>query len=171
MLEMNMGVQGAKRSRYFPDSPDALLRKVVEANPNATETELEEIFEEQVLKYGGDIISAIIAYWFANRYRALVRDLTPVSKRRQQKAAKEKIIQERAQIVKKAAVAKIARTLLDSTAPACGKQISKMTKEDCRREGGWFMSLAKKLRPRQTVQQANITDEELWAIYKENKGK
>lgn len=165
MLEINMGVQGAKRSRYFPDSPDALLRKLVEQNPAATEAELEEAFEETVTQCGGEILSAIIAYWFANRYRALVRELTPVSVVRARKAVGEKRIASQVQMVKQAAVAKIARSLLDKVAPACGKPLKEMTKEDCQHEGGWYMRLAGKLKPGQTVQKARLTDKALWDLY------
>lgn len=165
MLELDMGVQGAKRSRYYPDSPDALLRKLVEKNPEATETELEALFEDHALKYGGQVLSAIIAYWFANRYRALVRELIPVVERREKKAIQEKRTREQVDIIKKAAVAKIARTLLDKIAPVSGKQVQSMTKQDCLREGGWFMRLATKLRGNQTVGQTKITDDDLWKLY------
>ena len=74
MSQEQLGVTGAKRSRYYPESPDALLRKLVEQHPSATETEIEELFEENALKYGSSILSAIIAYWFANRYRALMQE-------------------------------------------------------------------------------------------------
>jgi DNA invertase Pin-like site-specific DNA recombinase len=160
-----MGVQGAKRSRYFPSSPDALLRKLVEKNPKATDSELEDLFEEQVLKHGGSLLSAIIAYWFANRHRALVREMTPAAVLRARKERGEKRLQQQVETVKRAAVAKIARTLLDRFAPACGKKIGDMTKEDCIREGGWYTTLATKLRARQTVKQARLTDAELWALY------
>jgi hypothetical protein len=165
MLEIDMGVQGAKRSRYFPDSPDALLRKLVEQNPRATETELEEAFEEAAMKYGGAILSAIVAYWFANRYRALVRELTPIGVTRARKARSAQRLASQVEAVKKAAVATIARTILDKVAPACGKQVRDMTKEDCKREGGWYMQLAAKLKSRQTVRQAKLSDAELWALY------
>ena len=89
MLEVDMGTQGAKRSRYFPDSPDALLRKIVERHADSLESEIEEAFEAAALKHGGEILSAIIAYWFANRYRALVKEQVPVAVQRKQKAALE----------------------------------------------------------------------------------
>ena len=165
MLEVNMGVQGAKRSRYYPDSPDALLRKIVERNRSATEVEIEELFEEQVLKYSGTVLSAIIAYWFANRYRALVHELTPISVRREKKAAAEKALLAKVEVVKKATVAKIARILLDKTVPGCGKPLADMTREDCNREGGWYIKIASKLKRGQTVRDAHITDDELWKLY------
>ena len=169
MLNLDMGVQGAKRSRYHPSSPDALLRKIVEKNSSATESELEEIFEEQAKKYEASVIPAIIAYWFANRYRALVRELTPVEETRKKKAAREAKAAREVKMLKKAAVGKIGRVLLDKVAPACGKQLRDMTKQDCRREGGWYMALAGKLKRGQTVKQASITDEELWGIYSDTR--
>lgn len=165
MPELNMGVQGAKRSRYFPDSPDALLRKIVEENPRALEAELEEKFEEAVLKYGGQILSAIIAYWFANRYRALRIQLTPPSVRRAMQTATAAKTRETVEAKAKAVVTTVARTLIDKMAPACGKPVRDMTKQECEREGGWFLKVATKLKPRQTVGQA-LTDEELWALYR-----
>jgi hypothetical protein len=165
MLEIDMGVQGAKRTRYYPKSPDAVLRRLVEKHPNATEAELEDAFEEKVLKLGGSILSSIIAYWFANRYRALVRELTPIAVVRSRKAAKEARIKDEVEVVKRAAIAKIGRTLLDKIAPGCGKKLSDMTKRDCEREGGAFVTLAAKLKPGQTVKQAKISNDQLWDLY------
>ena len=71
----------------------------------------------------------------------------------------------RVEEVKKAAVATIARTLLDKVAPACGKPIREMTKADCAAEGGWYMRLAEKLGAKETVGEAGLTDDQLWDLW------
>lgn len=162
---LDLGVQGAKRSRYHFTSPDALLRSIVDNNRDATMNELEELFDAEARRYGGELLSAIITYWFANRYRALMRERVPPSVIRKRKAHHEKQESVTVAALKKATVAAVGRKILNKIAPACGKRVENMTKEDCCKEGGWYLMLAAKLQPNQTVKQAGLTDEELWELY------
>lgn len=161
----DLGTLGAQRARYYPNSPDYLLRKLVETNPKMTETELEALFEGEALSAGQPILSAIISYWFANRYRALMQERIPPAVRRAHRLAREQIMRVRVDELKKATIGKVARTLLDKIVPGCDKPLRDMTRADCEREGGWYMRLAQKLSPKQTVGSAGLTDEQLWELY------
>lgn len=66
----------------------------------------------------------------------------------------------------RARIAEEARVVLLDLMLPTGKTVRDSTREELQHVGGWAHRVAERLRPNQTVAQANLTEAELWRLYR-----
>jgi hypothetical protein len=169
------GVYGAKVQSWAEHNPRELLKKVADANPGASQDGLLAILtKEAKAKKNGDYLDAMIAYWFANNYHAMMQ-ARPMAAPRERAAALETRRAQRETVVKQGTEAlreHIKREaqiiLLDMVTPN-GRALRDCTAEDCRAYGGWFLGVAAATPSNCTVGQA-LDEQRLQEIYSSQGG-
>lgn len=158
MVQLNPGRTGAKRQSFTAVNPRDLLKAVMAANPNAGEKTMQRRVFDAIMNSPDkdEYIEAIIEYWFANNYRAVVQaaevEAVPPREREKQRATARAARKEEAdaltRITKKFVVSKA--ILLDYKLPN-GKMLRNATFLECRVAGGWLSELGTKGKPTDLV--------------------
>ena len=121
------------------------MARLIKRNPRADEAELLEEFRASALA-DREMLDTIIEYWFSNNFLSLTSIRAP--RRSAQQAAKQ-VEEVKASVVSKIKLA--AKIVLLEMAAPNGKRLSACSKEECAHFGGWYIKVAAKLEPGQTV--------------------
>lgn len=138
---VNAGKTGAKRQSWKDTNPRSILIKIIAENPHESREDEENILELfwHAVKADEEILRTICEYWGINNYRSIVYK------------ADERMALQRAEEVERAKRSIAAKIILLDWKLPNGKALRDCTKEDCRRQGGWLIKVASKLKARQRV--------------------
>jgi hypothetical protein len=184
-LQTDIGITGAKRQSWKRANPRDVLKRIIDKNPEWDE---EEVLTEcwDILRRDQQQMRTVFEYWFDNNYRSLVRatakpkpgarpepEPTPATSHpaTEERSATEE--RPAATALMTAAIRekieerishKVTIALLGMTLPS-GKPLRLATREELLEAGGWMQRVAARLEPGQTVEEANLTENELRALY------
>lgn len=162
-VHTNPGTTGAKRQSWRRDNPRAVLKRVIDENPEMSEEEnLAECWD--VMHLDQAQLRTVFEYWHANNYRALIKaapDPVRSQTRRQERAAKTQAFADK---VKGQIKAQVRIVLLDMILPS-GKPLRDSTREELLIVGGWAVRIADQLQPNQTVAEAGLSERQLRTLY------
>jgi hypothetical protein len=161
MTHVDEGVRGAKRATWREANPRKRLIKIISDNDRAEEKVWREEFWEEVKKDRSDKgeLRACIEYWLDNNIHALTGHSD--RKKKRSKAAREALAADVEEIKEEI------RTNLMFLSLVCpnGKQLRHCTGADCRKFGGWYLTLSKRVPAQKEVGQ--VLDEtevgKIWA--------
>ncbi len=135
MIE-HAGTQGAKQQTWEPDNPRALLKRILDENPNLPEQASRSMMLEQLNADPLRYIPGLLAYWWPSNYRSL----TASQRTRQPKPSAVEM------------VSKLREDLLDLML-SNGKSLRNCTFGECAKEGGWLVELSKQGHPNEFIGQ------------------
>jgi len=161
MANLDYGTYGAKRATWREANPRKRLVKIIENNDGADEKIWREEFWEEIKKdrsEKGDL-RACIEYWLDLNINALTGRST--RKKSRSKAARQQLQAEVDEIRQEI------RTSLMFLNLVCpnGKQLRHCTGADCKKFGGWYLTLAKHVPAKKEVG-TQLTEQqvgEIWA--------
>ena len=160
-LDVAPGTYGAKRQSFAKANPRDLLLEVLRKNPS----ELEEVVKERVRSLmTPEHMEAVFDYWFANNYRS---SLGMPSQRIKRSRAARDVVQRLATKIKTRHT-KVLHQILMTQPLSTGRSIGDSTFEDCRREGGWLLAVARKGKPHQIVRDV-LSEADLSKIWQKAK--
>jgi len=137
MTHIDQGVQGAKRATWREANPRSRLMKIIADNDDAEERIWREEFWEEVKRDRSDkgMLRACIEYWLDHTILALTGK---GNRKKRSKAAREQLNADVETIKEQI------RTSLMFLSLVCpnGKQLRHCTGADCKKFGGWYLTLA-----------------------------
>jgi hypothetical protein len=167
MAYADTGMAGAKRPTWRTVNPRALLKTTILANKNASNTELRELYWKEV-EDDKNHLRAIVESFLDNNMRSM---MMPVPAARSPAKSSNG-----ASVAKTEAVAKIKQklqervnyeakiALLELVMPN-NKVLGDCTGPECKKFGGWFANLAKRVPRNKTVAQT-LSEEQVRKLYK-----
>lgn len=176
MTYVDTGELGAKRQSWHRANPRETLKRVIDENPEASESELLELhwhFLARDIDFNDtekeELFRTIHEYWFSNNYRSIKKGRKSPTK--EAKEENNKQILENVTVLRKELTQKIDEKVhikfLEILTPN-GKVLRDCTKEDCADASGWFTRIAARLRPKQIVGDV-LTENQLRLIYGEKR--
>jgi len=127
--------QGAKEQTWVPDNPRALLKRIYDENPNATETALRALLLEAVNRDPLKYTDGFVAYWFGPNFRSLIQPPLQIQKKK---------------TLSLDAIAYLESKLLDRVL-SNGKPLRACTFGEVAKESGWLKALSKLGKPSEIV--------------------
>jgi hypothetical protein len=161
MTNLDQGKIGAKRATWREANPRKRLIKIMADNDSAEERIWREEFWEEIKKDRSDKgeLRACIEYWLDNNILALTGHSD--RKRKRGKVAREQLEKEVEHVKEEI------RTSLMFLSLVCpnGKQLRHCTGADCKKFGGWYLTLAKSVPAKKQVGQVLTETQvsEIWA--------
>lgn len=157
MTQLDTGERGAKRQSWHRANPRDLLKRLIEAKPDASEAQLQKLFLQTLRDEEDEYFDTIVDYWFGNNYRSLIHPPRGPSGPRP-RAPRPAVVQETKDLVKASVKDHVARKasllLMDIVLPT-GKKLRNSTgaelAELAERIGGWFILIAERVKPGQKV--------------------
>lgn len=164
------GILGAKRASYRDSNPRPLLKEIMQRSKS--EKEWRDQFWAEV-EDDKDYLRAIVEYWCDNNIRSILMEkpeekvdayrekikagqLTTPTTRQQVKTALHEQVQRQVKIA-----------LLGLVMPN-GKSLRECTGNECKRFGGWYAALAKKVPANATVG-SSLSESEVAAVWRKSK--
>jgi hypothetical protein len=164
------GVLGAKRASYRETNPRPLLKTIMQQSTD------EKVWRDKFwseVEDDKDYLRAILAYWLDNTIRSILNEKPPeeaVPYTARIKAG-QRTTQPTRQQVKNALHAQVERqvkiALLKLEMPN-GKTLGECTGNECKRFGGWYAVLAKKVPANATVG-GTLSESEVAALWRKSK--
>src|SRR5262245_1617744 len=146
--EVTPGEQGALRQSWREHNPRDMLKSMMDAYPNETQTQILRRFSEAVSE-DQNYLAVVIEYWFANNYRSLVRGSNPKGARA--KPAPEIVAAKAATVEKiKERIKQEAIKLLDLVM-SNGKPARENTFAFAAKEGGFWTKVSQMGKPKQRI--------------------
>ncbi len=146
MTNTDTGTYGAKAQSWKSANPRALLKSLIDENPDADYDALFRLMFNKIEGAKvGTIFETIFEYWFANNYRSIVHELTPIVLAENRKANAEtvKVLTAKTKAdVKRAIEKKAKRVLLNAIMPN-GKMLRDTSFGECAYFGGWLALIGK----------------------------
>lgn len=158
MLNVDVGIQGAKAIANSPMKTRAIVKRLMEENPNTTKDAIVGLYIEEMMVDKAKGISEEVrehwrnmaVYFASNSYQYLLP-----RPQRDYKAENERL--------KRKLREGTMQVLLDLMLPN-GKPLAYATKKDLKKAGGWYLSIAERLGPGQKVGDV-LTEKELRDIF------
>ena len=146
MTNIDTGTYGAKTQSWKQANPRALLKELIDENPDADyDTLFRMMFDKIEGAKVGTLFETIFEYWFSNNYRSIIHDQTPIALAANRKANAEtvKAMSAKGRASVKLAIEKQAkRVLLDAIMPN-GKMLRYTSFGECAYFGGWLALIGK----------------------------
>jgi hypothetical protein len=140
MTFMDLGTSSAKRATWRETDTRPLLQKLIAANPGVDNVTLFKLFWNEI-EDDKDHLRSIAQYWFDLALLALQRKPHRTKPRAQEQ-------REHVETVKEGIKQRIeheAKVVLLQLLMPNGKTLGECSGQDCRRFGGWFTILARKV--------------------------
>jgi hypothetical protein len=166
-LDMGPGHIGAKRASWQEYNPRNVLLRILQENPHASEKEIFDLAKTEIFAEP-EYLETIYKYWFPRNYRAAmeVLDQSGTATKRKQRA------QQRAQTgeqINENFENYVEQILMDQVL-SCGKRLRDATFGDCKKEGSWYLDLAKVGKANQIVGK-QLTEKQVTEVRKRHYGK
>lgn len=167
MRTLNIETPKARRTeREAQANPLDLLKKAVEANPNATTDSVYEAFKEDLLEIQNDAhLDVVIMSWFGPAFAALTVPEKDVHVRAHERSKRREELEAEKEAVKAKILSKV--ILLDMVLPH-GKTLRESTGCECAelgpKIGGWLSRIGSEVKLRQTVG-AVLSEQRVRALY------
>jgi hypothetical protein len=173
MTHTESGMYGAKRATWRDENPRVRLRSIIQQHSASSEKVWRELFWEQITTdETQDELRAVVAYWFDNNLRSILKDRGPIIKRHRAaayRAAAMATEEAKAQLSKRINEEALRIVLLDLVMPN-GKVLFDCTGRDCQHFGGWFVAIAKKVPPKAKVGDT-LSEQQVFNLWQANKDK
>lgn len=167
MPTLNTETKKARRTAREPQAnPLDLLKKAVEANPNAGTDTVYEAFKEELLEIQNDAhLDLVLMSWFGPAFAALTAPVKDVHVRAHERARRREELEAEKEVAKAKILSKV--ILLDMVLPH-GKTLRESTGRECAelgpKIGGWLSRIGSEVKPKQTVG-AVLSEQRVRALY------
>jgi len=166
--DLSSGTTSAKRNSWREANPTAILKRVIDDNPDASYEVIRDRTRAIIRgreKWWSEQLETIFEYWCWNNYRRLSKapPLTP-EERAAQKAASDAAAAAIRQQIEAKIGERVQIALLEMILPS-GKPLRESTREELVDLGGWAQRVAEEMQPGQTVADAGMTEERLRDLY------